>query len=97
MSARAEGAARALFWGQPTTAAAAVPTPANKGPANAEGVEIPAPQAAAYLPAPALRHVWQRGAGTHEGPVIQGNRCGDVLVLIQELTQKRLSWSCAWM
>ena len=42
MSAREEGATRALTWDQPTTAAAAVPTPANNGSANAEGVEIPA-------------------------------------------------------
>ena len=44
MSAREEGATRALTWDQPTTAVAAVPTPANNGSADAEGVEIPAPE-----------------------------------------------------
>ena len=44
MSARAEDAARALSREQPTTADAAVPTPANNGSADAEGVEIPAPE-----------------------------------------------------
>ena len=44
MSARAEGAARALSREQPTTADAAVPAPANNGSADAEGVEIPAPE-----------------------------------------------------
>ena len=42
MSARAEDAVRALSREQPTTADAAVPTPANNG--SAEGVEIPAPE-----------------------------------------------------
>ena len=44
MSARAEDAASALSREQPTTADAAVPTPANNGSADAEGVEIPAPE-----------------------------------------------------
>ena len=44
MSARAEDAARALSREQPTTADAAVPAPANNGSADAEGVEIPAPE-----------------------------------------------------
>ena len=44
MSARAEDAARALSRKQPTTADAAVPTPANNGSADAEGVETPAPE-----------------------------------------------------
>ena len=44
MSARAEDAARALSREQPTTADAALPTPANNGSADAEGVEIPAPE-----------------------------------------------------
>ena len=44
MSARAEDAARVLSREQPTTADAAVPAPANNGSADAEGVEIPAPE-----------------------------------------------------
>ena len=44
MSARVEDAARALSREQPTTADAAVPAPANNGSADAEGVEIPAPE-----------------------------------------------------
>ena len=44
MSARDEGAERAISREQPTTADAAVPTPANNGSADAEGVEIPAPE-----------------------------------------------------
>ena len=44
MSAMAEDAARALSREQPTTADAAVPAPANNGSADAEGVEIPAPE-----------------------------------------------------
>ena len=44
MSARAEDAARVLSREQPTTAGAAVPAPANNGSADAEGVEIPAPE-----------------------------------------------------
>ena len=44
MSARAEDAARALSREQTTTADAAVPAPANNGSADAEGVEIPAPE-----------------------------------------------------
>ena len=44
MSARAEDAARVLPREQPATADAAVPAPANNGSADAEGVEIPAPE-----------------------------------------------------
>ena len=44
MLARAEDAARVLSREQPTTAGAAVPAPANNGSADAEGVEIPAPE-----------------------------------------------------
>ena len=39
-----QDAARALSREQPTTADAAVPAPANNGSADAEGVEIPAPE-----------------------------------------------------
>ena len=38
--AGAEGAERALSRDQPTTADAAVPTPANKGSASAAGAEV---------------------------------------------------------
>ena len=61
MSARAEDAARALSREQPTTADAAVPAPANNGSADAEGVEIPAPEPSGNKNLLIAYYAWKRG------------------------------------
>ena len=72
MSARAEDAARVLSREQPTTADAAVPTPANNGSADAEGVEIPAPEPSGNKNLLCRRHVQDAGHLEHDHVLRKG-------------------------